>query len=367
MFIASPTLRKATFTVLAVVLGLALIEGLSALLLGALGGDGAEPPIAERSHTRYDEELGWVHVPSQQVVDLYGPGRTLTTNSQGFRADHDFAPSVPEGRVRLLCSGDSFTLGWGVNDANTWCAALERLDPRIQTVNMGQGGYGIDQAYLWARRESDTLEHQVHLFAFISEDLQRMRYDRFSGYGKPTLRLPAGGEAGGQAPVANGVPVPRPERLKGPWWSQTRTARLVLRVARRSVEVPPEPQLALSDAARIAVAAITSLHGDHEQRGSRLVAVWLPTIGEYVSRNVDPLRRTVVGNLRAAGVRTIDLSSDFLELSPAEVDRLFLTQDDVVFPESDRHYSEQGNEFVARALWRRLQYYPEFTRAEASD
>ncbi|GJM44057.1 MAG: hypothetical protein DHS20C21_08990 [Gemmatimonadota bacterium] len=353
-------MRTLVFTALAVGLGLLVIEGVAAVVLSALGEPTAAIPVAERRHTRYDEELGWVNEPSLQVKDLYGPGRTLTTNAQGFRATHDFDPEVPAGRVRILCSGDSFTLGWGVDDQDTWCAALERVDPRIQTVNQGQGGYGVDQAYLWALREEDALDHQVHVFAFISEDFQRMRYDRFFGYGKPMLQLVD------EVPTIDGVPVPRPAGSSGRWWAATRTGRLILRVTARSVDPAPEPRLALSEATRIGVAAIAQLHRDHERRGRQFVAVWLTTLPEYQSQGVDPLRETVIANLRAAGVRTIDLTGDFRSLSPSEVEPLFLLPNDALFPAAGRHYSELGNEFVAEALWKRLQRLPEFSPAERS-
>ena len=112
-----------------------------------------------------------------------------------------------------------------------------------------------------------------------------------------------------------------------------------------------------------AVAALTTLHREHERRGSRFIAVWLPTLPEYATGDVDPLRNAVVGNLRAAGVRVMDLTRDFRDLPAAEVDRFFLAPEDVIFPVGGRHYSESGHEFVARSLWRRLRRLPEFAGA----
>ncbi|MBZ0270081.1 hypothetical protein K8I85_18165, partial [bacterium] len=144
-------LRSAAFTLVAALLGLVALEGIAAIGLAiANARDPVRHPVAERRHTRYDPELGWANRPSVRIDDLYGPGRSLTTNAQGFRAPCEYAERIPDGTIRLLCSGDSFTLGWGVDDADTWPAQLERLDERVETINLGQGGYGIDQAYLWA-------------------------------------------------------------------------------------------------------------------------------------------------------------------------------------------------------------------------
>jgi len=345
--------RNVAFAAVAAALGLLLIEGISAVALRFVGRE-APLPVAERRHTRFDAELGWVNEPSRRVEDLYGPGRTLTTNSQGFRATRDYARAVPEGRVRLLCSGDSFTLGWGVDDAETWPARLEALDPRIETVNLGQGGYGVDQAYLWALREEDSLEHQVHLFAFILEDLQRMRYDRFREYGKPRLELR------GDRPVAVGVPLDPPAAGNDAWWAASRTARLLLRLAGRSAAPEPQARGPLSEAARVAAAAVEDLHRIHDRNGTRLVAVWLPTLPEYLSRDMDVVRNTILQHLRGAGVTAYDLTGDLRALPPVDADRLFLKPEDVVLPFHGRHYSAAGNEFVARALWRRLERLPEF-------
>jgi len=81
---------------------------------------------------------------------------------------------VPPGYLRVIGSGDSFTLGHGVANGQTWCARLEEIDPRFENVNMGQGGYGADQAYLSYRRDRRRLDRDTHIFAFISDDLHRL-------------------------------------------------------------------------------------------------------------------------------------------------------------------------------------------------
>ncbi len=102
--------------------------------------------IKERSHAVFDAELGWVNKPNVRFDDFYGLGKHLLINSQGFRNEEVFTPDVPLGMQRVICSGDSYTLGFGVANQDTWCAQLEVLFPHLQAVNMGQGGYGVDQA-----------------------------------------------------------------------------------------------------------------------------------------------------------------------------------------------------------------------------
>jgi hypothetical protein len=187
----------AVFLLLAV-----LIEGASSLLLFA-GRALRVRPIAERRHTIYDPELGWVNEANRRIPNMYGPGIYLTTNSQGFRGDRDFGEAVPLGKHRIICSGDSVTFGYGVDDDHTWCQLLTAMDSRLETVNMAQGGYGVDQAYLWYKRDGGRLRHDILILAPIKDDFLRMQFNSFRGYGKPLLVLKDG------ALQVSNVPVPR--------------------------------------------------------------------------------------------------------------------------------------------------------------
>ena len=50
-------------------------------------------------------ELGWVNRPNVSLPNLYGTGRSLHTNAQGFRADTDYAHAKPPGSLRIVCTG----------------------------------------------------------------------------------------------------------------------------------------------------------------------------------------------------------------------------------------------------------------------
>ena len=62
-----------------------------------------------------------------------------------FRNNKDFSFSVPSNKVRVICSGDSYTMGYDVGNDDVWCKLFEFIDNRIDRVNLGQGGYGVDQ------------------------------------------------------------------------------------------------------------------------------------------------------------------------------------------------------------------------------
>src|SRR5687768_1540014 len=119
---------------------------------------------------------GWRHsTEALSKTDLWGPGVHLRANAQGFRNQQEFTPSIPAGRRRFICSGDSYTQGSRVADHDTWCARLGSADSALETANLGVGGYGFDQAYFRYRTQGEALQYDLHLFAFITDDLYRMR------------------------------------------------------------------------------------------------------------------------------------------------------------------------------------------------
>src|SRR5690242_11645289 len=102
----------ALFLSFSLVFACLFIEGMSSAILLFV----AVEKVQERKHTKYHPELGWANLPNFHDQDLYRPNVGFTTNSQGFRAKHDFTPETPEGKRRVICSGDSYTMGYGVAD-----------------------------------------------------------------------------------------------------------------------------------------------------------------------------------------------------------------------------------------------------------
>src|SRR5574341_1408459 len=138
-------------------------------------------PVAEQMHTAYDPELGWTNTPGAVLKDIYGPGLDVRISSQGLREDSELGVTAPAGKLRLICLGDSFTFGFGVGHDQTWCHQLSMVAPRVQTVNMGLGGYGLDQDYLWYKRDGGRLQHHFTLVAVVTDDFNRMHWDHFLG------------------------------------------------------------------------------------------------------------------------------------------------------------------------------------------
>ncbi|MCC6763061.1 MAG: hypothetical protein IT293_00215 [Deltaproteobacteria bacterium] len=339
----------------------ALVEGLASLAISAGLFFGSSGHVALDRFARYDPALGWASVPNVALPDLYGPGVGFHTNTHGFRGRVDPAPAPPPGKTRVVCSGDSFTLGPGVADDATWCALLASLDPRLETVNMGQGGYGVDQAFLWYRRDGAALAPAVHLFAFIDADFERMRSTRFLGdYGKPTLAVRDG------ALVVEHVPA-----WRRPFWmptvrvreivKRTKTYELVDRIGRRLSPQTAPPAVDPAERDRVvdaALAVFAELRATAEKRGGTLVLVYLPTAFDCRLPVAAPSGLawwpTIGPRAAAAGFRIVDLSPTCRRLPAAEQDALFFPEGVVRFYAAAGHYTAAGNRFVAEALRREL-------------
>lgn len=356
--------RVVVVNVLVACLLVVFLEGLSSIYLSIeqIGQrDRFENAIAERVHTIHDPLLGWINAPNVSIRDMYGPEITLTTNAQGFRNDRDFPTQVPQGRVRIICSGDSFTLGYGVDDAHTWCQQLAGLDPRFETVNMGQGGYGVDQMYLWYMREGVRLDHQIHLFAVIFDGFRRMRGDTFVGYPKPVMRI-----RDGQRVVEN-VPVPELTLHKVARRLQTfKLVELFKRAWDRLAGLDDgDSQARDAEIKKIVGLLLGELRRLSDEKKIIPAIVYLPTWRDYrggPSREWRPfLRRAAEDN----GVYFIDLVPKLRKLSEADASRAFILAPIKNYPGSAGHYSNAGNALVAEWLHEAILAMPGVRRLES--
>jgi hypothetical protein len=348
------TIRKACLVVVInfflLILLIITVEGLASIMLLTERAFFTDL-IAERVHTQYDEEIGWINVPNLSIDDMYGR-RSFITNSMSFRNDKDFSFSVPDNKVRVICTGDSFTMGYGVDNDDVWCAVLEDIDNRIEAVNLGQGGYGVDQAYLWYKRNSSKLEHDIHLFAFIAPDFDRMQSDAYLGYGKPFLVL--------QDNDLININKPAPKR-------SYRIPRLpVIQMAvndlsairifdRKSLRKDPsvvleEKNIKNKATEKVVAKIFEDLQNINKAKNSTLVVVLLPRWADYTGKSADSWRQFLLAQAAKHDFLYIDLIDEFRKYPPQEVASLF-----------DGHYSVKGNAFIANKLYKKMLSIPEVT------
>jgi hypothetical protein len=341
-----------------------ILEGLCSSLFVAYKLWSPEERTLSAPSVRYDPELGWVGVPNFYEKNYYAPGVSLRTNSRGFRANEEFAERLPPGRFRIICSGDSLTFGDGVDNDHTWCQLLESIDGRIQAVNMSWTGYGVDQMYLWYKRDGAVLDHDVLVFAFVTDDFLRLQFASVGGYGKPVLKL-RNGEL-----VVVSVPVPRRPRFLH-WLAlkpnPLRQFRSVAALASLAGRVLPARESALGNGptdeqTQILGKMIEDLQMIEKRKNSVLVLVYLPTRGYDYEQSIPSLawRAFIRAECRKRGVVFIDLLDGFQKLPLTMKDGMFIWPGSVqYFAEAPGHYDDQGHEYVAKELYARLILIPE--------
>jgi len=223
---------------------------------------------------------------------------------------------------------------------------------------MGQGGYGVDQAYLWYKRDAAKIGHQAQLLGFVTDDFYRMQSGSFSGYAKPVLEVEDG------RLVVKNVPVPRQisyvlwitSKIESLWRLRTTEFlhRALLKIGAATTDRHQPTQREQNEKTQKVLRMIfEDLKCLNEQRSSTLVLVYFPEISEL---NGTPPREWIdflEGESRSLGIPLINLFREFQSLPADEMANLYLQG----YP-GGGHLSNLGNELAARAIHDKLINHP---------
>lgn len=128
---------------------------------------------------RKDPRYGWV-TKASHLTTLMMDGRSYTyaAGPSGLRA-HAPNDDPDLGRPSLVVTGESIASGYGLNYDETF-AALCGHDLGLEVVDVAEGGYGFDQAYLRVTDLLPRISHPVALVTvFVPNQLGRsLRDDR---------------------------------------------------------------------------------------------------------------------------------------------------------------------------------------------
>ncbi len=95
-------------------------------------------------------------------------------NSQGMRADVDYAYEKPAGKLRILSLGDSFTAGYEVEVEDCFSSVLEReliaKGYDVEVLNAGVSGYSTAEECLYLERELLKYDPDVVLVSYYTND-----------------------------------------------------------------------------------------------------------------------------------------------------------------------------------------------------
>ncbi len=209
----TPTKHPWYFRVLAIILILAVIEGISYISIWVLNTYGGRDirrvstifneqterirrflDPGTKKLERYDRNLGWTYIPG-----FHSDRHRIS--DQGLRSDREYSPTPLPGVRRIAAFGDSFVYGNEVANGQNWAARLETLMPATEVLNFGVGGYGTDQAFLRYQRDGRQFQPQVVLIGWVPDDIRRnvnvyRRFlsDRELALFKPRFRLDPGGQ-----------------------------------------------------------------------------------------------------------------------------------------------------------------------------
>lgn len=124
---------------------------------------------APRGAGVFDAELGWTWRPSGVSDD----GLFVIDALGGRKGRAEPGPRPPPGRRRVITFGDSFTFGDEVPGDASFQWLLEGIDPALEVLNFGVGGFGTDQALLRYRRMGRDLGAEVACMGILLENIGR--------------------------------------------------------------------------------------------------------------------------------------------------------------------------------------------------
>jgi hypothetical protein len=126
--------------------------------------------------TTYSNDLGLANKASlrcERITPEYH--NRVTTNQFGLRG-RETTLCKPAGTTRILCLGDSFTFGKGVEGNETFCSRLEELvnrgahTQRFETLNAGVVSYGTSNELIYLRKRGFLFDPDVILLQFHPND-----------------------------------------------------------------------------------------------------------------------------------------------------------------------------------------------------
>lgn len=185
-------IKDLLLVIVCVLLLLALLEGTLQVLHVAPSGY-----VVPRFYTNLlgDFEPG-LHIKNQMPQNHPS---VFTTNSQGIRSLQEFAEEKSPGTVRVLMLGDSYTMGWGVDDQQTIPELLRKKlaarypDKRLEVVNAGILFSNVLDHIDYFREKGRRLKADIVIEQFCYNDIDTdMRRDALM---RQALRLDAGAYA----------------------------------------------------------------------------------------------------------------------------------------------------------------------------
>lgn len=305
----------------------------------------------------FDPELGWVAAKNISLPDYYGRERNLSVGAQGARGTRIYANPKPSDVYRILCVGDSFVFGHGVDDADAFPAQLESLNPKLESVNLGVTGYSTGQAWLMAERGVKEFAPDLTLSALIWDDLRRMRTGILGFENQvPKFKLTEDGFE------TYGIPLPEPPPRDG---TRTISGLEVARIISRSSATGrtlklalPERQFGphnvtdntLDEMLEVACLMYADQNTKAKANDRAFALVLLPTITdimvEFDRNTYSRIAERLQTVANTEGFPLLDMREKFLAHSEEEWRNFYLDPR----MDTNEHLGAAGNQYVAQEI-----------------
>lgn len=349
---------KAINVLLAILISLFVFLSVFEIGLRAIG---MGPP---KTLNQFDSALGWSKTPERTVhrkteeYDVH-----FAINELGLRDDEEMKVEKPEDTQRVICLGDSFTLGYTVERQHLFVDQLENWwneeERKVQVVNTGTEGYSTDQEVAWLLKHGDDWQPDLVLLFAYENDIYYNGAQKYSYFPKPRFDAQGNLEA---------------ETLANPgsrgWFSRTAIGNLVVKkegldtmdVATASAPLPKEyaPLLKespdfLADSLARTTGALKALRKKCDELGAKVAVVVIPSHSaideDYAAQfstllgmprsDWDP-NKPVDMMLAAAGAAGIQ------GLDPRDALRKATEKDGDTYFQRDFHLNAHGNKVISQ-------------------
>ena len=309
--------------------------------------------VPDRIWIEHHPRLGWYHQKNKDAIHTHQSYEVrIRTNQDGFRSMREYAEEKPAGVTRILALGDSFTFGFGVEDAENFPAVLEAAHPDLEAINLGVAGYGVDQI-LMAYREIGAHYHPDYVvISIFPEDFWRsLRAFADTGHAKPYFVLNPKGQ-----PELRNVPVPQPftlrtnqfpeviqygpvERLLMQSAAWRLTQRGLTRLGKNFRWIDPDTTAEWI----LGKALLKTLIEEIRASGSQPVLVLIAPERWMAGDRKESVHKSVIRLVQSEKVDFIDLAPDFREaVGKGKVSDFYIPE--------DGHWTVKGHQLVASIL-----------------
>ena len=132
------------------------------------------PGLSKVKFYQVDDKKGWVPNPGtyHHAINVWGDSMGIVVNKRRERITKPL--SSKENSEEILLIGGSFTLGFGLDDDQTFAWKLQEKFPLVDFRNLGVGGYGTYQSLLVLEEQLKSGEKpKAVIYGFINHHLVR--------------------------------------------------------------------------------------------------------------------------------------------------------------------------------------------------